>query len=257
MGLALLGACRAAPPAAPRALEAAPPFMRGNYETFSREAAVAVALREWRGWGSPVHDEPPGSRPPPLPEEKPERQEGYWQRVGEYWWTTMGPEAAAGSWTGRHGPGGMVFDAARDGDFAWSAAFIRYVLYSAGIGMRLPPGVSHAEYIHAARDRPGEVGMRAHEASAYAPRAGDLVCYGREDSQAVRLDRMPARFPAHCDMVVGPGAGEIAVVGGNVADAVSMKHIPVDETGRIADAAGRPYDPRYPWFAVLEVLYAR
>jgi hypothetical protein len=238
-------------------LAGAPAFMRGGYEGFSREAAVAVALREWRAWGSPVRDEAPGSRPEPAEWEKAERQEGYWQRVGEYWWTTLGATQAAGGWTGRHDGAGRVFDAARDGDFAWSAAFIRYVLASAGAGEGLPPGVSHASFIQAAAVAPARVRMRAHGLE-YPPKPGDLVCHGRGGGPVPRIGALPAgSFPAHCDIVVAVGSEEISVVGGNVGDAVSLKHVPVDETGRLADARGVPYDARYPWFAVMEVLYVR
>jgi len=258
--LSLLAACGSTPPArAPVAnnLDGAPPFMRQGYEPYSRAAAVAVALREWRAWGSEVHDEPPGSLPPPRPEDKPERQEGYWQRVGEYWWTTLGSTRPESGWTGKHAAGGMGFPANRDGDYAWSAAFIRYVLYSAGAGTSLPPGLAHASYILAARDTPRQIRMRAHGLGQYAPQPGDLICYGRASSRPLSLDSLPSGFPAHCDIVTGIGSDTIQVIGGNVADTVSMKHIPIDAQGRMGDAAGRAYDTRYPWFTVLQVDYDR
>ncbi len=257
---ALLAACGPTPAARPPVatnLDGAPPFMRQGYEPYSRQAAVAVALREWRAWGSQVHDEPPGSLPPPRPDDKPERQEGNWQRVGEYWWTTLGPTRPESGWTGKHGAGGLAIPANRDGDYAWSAAFIRYVLYSAGAGTSLPPGLAHATYIQAARNTPRQIRMQAHPVADYAPDAGDLICYGRASSRPLTLDSMPSSFPSHCDIVTGLGSGTIQVVGGNVADAVSMKHIPVDAQGRLADTTGKPYDTRYPWFTVLQVNYDR
>lgn len=236
----------------------APPFMRDGYAPFSRSAAVAVALREWRGWGAGVNDDPPGSRPAPRGEDKLERQDGYWQRVGEYWWTTLSPDQMEAGWTGRHGPGGFEIPAGRDGDYAWSAAFIRYVLYSAGAGRGLPAGLSHAGYIQAAVQMPGTARMRAHAIGSYGPQEGDLICFGRGNFRSVRLENMPAGgFPSHCDIVVRNDGRSIAVVGGNVDDAVTMKNVPVDEQGRIGDALGRPYDTRYPWFAVIEVAYER
>jgi hypothetical protein len=63
----------------------APPFARVPYAPFSRAAAVAVALDEWRLWGSRV-DNDPFAHKPVSPDAIPERQEGFWQRVGEYWW---------------------------------------------------------------------------------------------------------------------------------------------------------------------------
>ena len=58
-----------------------PPFARVPYEPFSRTSVVAIALREWRLFGEPVDDDPPGTRPRPAPEDKPEREPGLWQRV--------------------------------------------------------------------------------------------------------------------------------------------------------------------------------
>ena len=77
------------------------------YEPLSRTDSVAIALREWRLFGSPVDDEPPGTRPKPLPEEKPERQAGLWQRVGEYWWISQDPSRIEAAWTGKHDDNGL------------------------------------------------------------------------------------------------------------------------------------------------------
>ena len=70
--LVALSAC--APP--PSADAHVPPFARIPYEPFSRDAVVAIALREWRLFGSPVDDDPPGSYRPATPDDKPERQQG-------------------------------------------------------------------------------------------------------------------------------------------------------------------------------------
>src|SRR5215467_16182648 len=70
-----------------------PPFARWPYQAFSREAAVQIALREWRAFGQPVV----------LPNmELPvdwERAEGMWQRVGEYWWLGLDPNWRQQNWT--------------------------------------------------------------------------------------------------------------------------------------------------------------
>src|SRR5438874_1908413 len=63
-----------------------PPFARWPYQAFSREAAVQIALREWRAFGQPVVY--PNVE---LPEDE-EREEGLWQRVGEYWWLGLRSE---------------------------------------------------------------------------------------------------------------------------------------------------------------------
>jgi len=73
-----------------------PPFARWPYQAFSREAAVQIALREWRAFGQPVVF--PNIE---LPEDE-EREEGLWQRVGEYWWTGLDPSWRQQGWTGIH-----------------------------------------------------------------------------------------------------------------------------------------------------------
>jgi len=62
-----------------------PRFARWPYQAFSREAAVQIALREWRAFGQPVVF--PNIE---LPEDE-EREEGLWQRIGEYWWLGLDP----------------------------------------------------------------------------------------------------------------------------------------------------------------------
>jgi hypothetical protein len=47
----------------------------------------------------------------------------------------------------------------------------------------------------------------------------------------------------------------LSVIGGNIDDAVSLTHIPTDSHGAISAPDGQSYDTRYPWCAVLEVLY--
>jgi len=55
-----------------------PEFAAKPYEPFTREDTVAIALREWRLFGSVVDDDQGEA----APTQKPERQPGLWQRVG-------------------------------------------------------------------------------------------------------------------------------------------------------------------------------
>ena len=50
--------------------------------------------------------------------------------------------------------------------------------------------------------------------------------------------------------------GNISVVGGNVDDAVTLKHVPVTPDGRLANADGTVLDGRYRWMVVLRLLVA-
>jgi hypothetical protein len=239
-----------------------PPFARVPYEQFSRGSVVAIALREWRLFGQPVDDDPPGTRPPPAPEDKPEREPGLWQRVGEYWWLGMDAGSPESGWTGKHDGQGQVFPADQDGEFAWSAAFISYVMRIAGAGPHFPYAADHAEYINIAKQMAtgatsGWV-VAAERPSAYAPQPGDLICMGRGKAAALTYDDLPAGlFPAHCDIVVDTSVpGQIAVIGGNVDDAVTMKHVPVTADGKLAGPDGVVLDTRYPWMVVLRLLVA-
>jgi hypothetical protein len=217
-------------------------------------------LREWRLFGMPVDDDPPGSRPPPLPDAKPEREAGLWQRVGEYWWLGMDAGTRQSRWTGKHDARGHVFPAQDDEAYAWSAAFISYVMRVAGAGTRFPYSDAHHVYIDEARlvslGRAGWA-VSAERPAAYAPLPGDLICASRT-AVPLTFDALPAgRFAAHCDIVVAREANALEVIGGNVDDAVTLKHVPVTADGMLANATGAVLDARYPWFVVLRTLYER
>jgi Uncharacterized protein conserved in bacteria (DUF2272) len=254
--LALTGCAAPHPPAAPVLVgddAQAPPFARVPYQPFSRDAAVQIALREWRAFGSVVLS--PGEQ---LPYDA-ERADGYWQRVGEYWWLGLPLGNPDGAFTGKHTQSGAVFPASQDRDYAWSAAFIDYVMRMAGAGHRFPYAADHADYINAAKEhamgrQPG-LAVTAERPMAYAPRLGDLVCMWR-DYHPVTFDALPAgRFPGHCDIVVALHRGYLDGIGGNVANTVAMWRIPVAADGRLALPDGTIVDPAHPWFVVLKVDY--
>ncbi len=237
-----------------------PDFARRPNVPFSRAEVVAIALREWRLFGQPVDDDPPDTRPVPLPDDKPERQAGLWQRVGEYWWTGMDAGMREGSWTGKHDDFGAEFPATSDANYPWSAAFISYVMRIAGAGTRFPYSPSHATYINAAYDvaqgRDRDNAVTAERADAYAPKAGDIICASR-GRRRVRFEDLPTSFPGHCQIVVQAAPGMLSTIGGNVDDAVTMIHVPTTPDGRLAYPGGDLADTRYPWFVVLRVLYDR
>ena len=70
---------------------------------------------------------------------------------------------------------------------------------------------------------------------------GDLICTGRSAAKTIRFEDLPAGgFASHCDIVVGHRTqASLSVIGGNVDDAVTMKHIPTDAAGRIAAPRGQ------------------
>jgi hypothetical protein len=261
----LIGAAAVSGCAGQTHLVHAPPFATVPYDPFSRAAVIAIAQREWRLFGSPVDDDPPGAHPPPAPDQKPERAEGLWQRVGEYWYEGQPAGNPEATWTGKHDSQGRVFPAARDGDFAWSAAFISYVMRIAAAGDSFPYSPNHSYYIDIARRMSqGLVSgydLTAERVQDYAPQPGDLICMGRDTAAGMSFADLPAgTFPAHCDIVVdAPRPGQtppvIGVIGGNVDDAVTLKHVPVTADGKLAEPGGAVVDARYPWFVVLRMLY--
>jgi hypothetical protein len=232
-----------------------PPFARWPYQPFSREAAVQIALREWRAFGQQVVF--PNVE---LPVDE-ERQEGMWQRVGEYWWLGLDPTWKEQAWTGIHDENGQVFPENQDGNYAWSAAFISYVMRIAGAGSRFPYTETHSDYINAARRHglglePGTA-LTAERIEVYAPQRGDLICYWR-GRQPVTYDELPTgRFPGHCDIVVAIRPNELDVIGGNVDNAVAMKHIPATSDSHLAGSDGVVIDPDHHYFVVLRVEYLR
>jgi hypothetical protein len=225
-----------------------------SHDRFSRVTAVAIALREWRLFGAPVNDDDH------LNWDKAERAEGLWQRVGEYWRVGMNPGAPETRLTGKHDESGREFPPEEDEKYAWSAAFISYVMRTAGAGQAFPYAPDHATYINAAKRMTLGTDnlslMTAERPVSYSPVPGDLICYGRDQAASLSYDNLPTTgsFPAHCDIVVGPPvSGVISVIGGNVQDTVTMRHVPVTGNGRLAAPNGEVLDQRWKWMVVLRV----
>ncbi len=233
-----------------------PPFAKIPYEPLSRQAVVAIALREWRLFGQNVANPDADA----IRSVKPEREVGLWQRVGEYWWLGLNAGSVESGWTGRHDGHGALFPPGQDGDYAWSAAFISYVMRMAGAGNRFPYSADHADYINAAKrvslGQASEWLVSAERVQDYAPRPGDLICFGRGTARGLRFEDLPTPglFTSHCDIVVDAMVpGRISVIGGNVEDSVTMNTVPVAADGKLATPEGVVLDTRFPWMAVLRL----
>ena len=200
--LLALGSCAAKPPETvssptvapkltPRELYHVPDFARVPYEPLTRADAVAIAMREWFAFGQPVDDDPPDTRPPLPADLMPERMPGLWERVGEYWWLGQDADRPEAEWTGKHDAEGTEFSADQDDYYAWSAAFISYVMRMAGAGDGFPYARSHYIYINAAaRQAQGrEKGwvITARRPSEYPPALGDIICTGRDRAKRMRF----------------------------------------------------------------------
>ena len=245
----LLAACAASP-------SRVPAFVAKPYEPFVRANAIAIATREWRLFGSLIDEASLEGWEAGSPLEKPERLPGIWQRVGEYWWLGQNPDEAASAWTGKHDAGGAVFPFTDDERYAWSAAFISYVMRIAGAGDRFPYSPNHATYVNAAAAGRSSI-LRAEPPESYAPKLGDLICRGRYRAADLTFRDLPTSYtwPGHCAVVVSGTSGILDVIGGNVEDAVRLTHVPVTERGTLGNPGEPVLDQRYRWFVVLRVLY--
>jgi hypothetical protein len=224
-----------------------PDFAAKPYVPFNREDAVAIALREWRLFGG-VSDLPSSPEPAVA---KPERAPGLWERIGEYWWLGLGGNGREARWTGKHDESGRVFPAFDDERYAWSAAFISYVMRIAGAGDRFPYAANHAAYVNAAASGRSSI-LTAHPPQSYAPKPGDLLCFGREWASGLHFSDLPKGgfWPGHCAVVVARQENTLSVVGGNDEDAVTMDHVTIASDGGLSSL-----NHRIDWSIAIEVRY--
>ena len=241
--LLMLGACAGTPPlAAPL-----------PYPPAARERIVRIALAEWADWGGTVVEAgvPGGSTGA-------ESEPANFPRVLAYWRAVPQDEGAIGRNRALYaraiaGTGG---DALWREPY-WSAAFVSFVLASAGVDRReFPPSAAHADYVDALiRDAaafPATAPFLPRGPFEAPPRPGDLLCADRGPAP-IRDWRQRAadagRFrPMHCDIVVRAGPGLVEAVGGNLRDSVTLTRFPADAMGYLLPRpAGEPL-----WFVLFQ-----
>jgi hypothetical protein len=120
----------------------------------------------------------------------------------------------------------------------WSAAFVSYVMRSAGAGSAFHYSTAHQTYIRAARRNRLTWNTAnpfwAFRAAEVSPRVGDLVCASRSNSGAT-YDNIgdPQRRATRCDVVTDVQPGRIRVVGGNVDQTVGERWLRTLPDGRL------------------------
>lgn len=204
---------------------------------------VTLARQEWGQFGHPVVQEDAAGRaslafaPGVAPTH--ELQEPMLTRVLLYWYAVS-----------RHpiiGPDGELRP--------WSAAFIAWLAAGAGYTpQEFPRTVLHWDYIERflANGPDPTSGFVAHDPQLHAPHVGDLVCNARNDARRPDFTAQAESFatlqrgPYHCDLVVALRADHIEVIGGNVADTVSMTRLAIGPDGRLAP------DSKRRWVTVIE-----
>jgi peptidoglycan hydrolase-like protein with peptidoglycan-binding domain len=131
-------------------------------------------------------------------------------------------------------------------DHPWSAAFISWVMKTAGAGSAFKYSSAHSTYTRWAKDnRLGNSAnpFKAYRISELAPQVGDIVCKRRAGSGATYENIRPG-MKTHCDIVTDVRPGRLVTIGGNVSNSVS-------QTAPRTDAGGFLSDPNY--FAVIRI----
>lgn len=138
------------------------------------------------------------------------------------------------------------------GNWAWSAVFISWVMRKAGLSERqFLTGDSHSMYVVDARDGILPAPAFRIEPLPAMPRPGDVICAGRGSDKYLAS---PAAIgfgttPMHCDIVVevDPAARLVKAIGGNVQQSVSMELIELGDSGMIDGVT----NAHMPWLLIM------
>ncbi|TAA45613.1 DUF2272 domain-containing protein [Pseudoxanthomonas winnipegensis] len=173
-----------------------------------------------------------------------------WQRVAGYWRESgtlsqvVGEPGAASCWAP---PGNRFTDndcRAFLIDTPWSAAFVSWVMTRAGV-MNFTRSPRHIDYIRAAFRDGGSGGpYRFTDPTIEKPAPGDLLCFIRNRRQVMGFAGLNAALASragvpnqsHCDIVVAANVGgdrTLHLIGGNVLNAVTMRQLDLDRSGRV------------------------
>ncbi len=175
-------------------------------------------------------------------------------------------------------------------DTPWSAAFVSYLMKTAGfLPAEFAFSDTHADYVGAAFEasaaeaagRDTGYAFRACDPARTRPRAGDLLCATRAGTAGITrfgalaaalAERSPGQpFPMHCDLVVRSDQGgdaKLEAIGGNVVQSVTLSRMTLNASKVLsaayvagaaprADCAGdgprcRGSLSRRPWVVLLQ-----
>lgn len=126
-------------------------------------------------------------------------------------------------------------------DTPWSATFVSWVMARASLN-DFPASPRHMDYIRAAYRQTGP--YRLADPASAKPAPGDLLCYVRNQQHvlghagllAALSGHAPLPAQSHCDVVVAANVGgdrRLYLIGGNVLNAVTMRLLPLDRSGRL------------------------
>ena len=176
--------------------------------------AAQVALGEWKRFGEQTYDASGNA----THVGHKEGETPYYQYVGEYWKVGVNNDTLTG----------------RDHSVPWSAAFISWVMQTAGAGDRFHYSPQHSVYIFRAikdllQAKP-QAGYYCYQLRECKPQVGDIVCWARQTGIDYQHQN-GGDYAGHCDIVVEVNPGEIQIVGGNVGDSVTKRPLPLNAEG--------------------------
>jgi hypothetical protein len=176
--------------------------------------AAAIALAEWQRFGGQTYDINGNA----TRVGHKEGEDPYYQYVGKYWKDGVNNDTLTGL----------------DHSVPWSAAFISWVMRTAGAGNRFSYSPQHSVYIFRsikdllqARPQASYYGYQFRE---WKPQVGDLVCWARREGIDYQHQN-GGDYPGHCDVIVEVGSNEVQVVGGNVGNSVTKRPLALNDGG--------------------------
>jgi len=240
--LLLLSAC-----AAPARLHEEPPIV---YPAALRDQLVALATSEWEAFGRGVSDYR-GAEVIELQAPRWKDDPRVFHHIQAYWNAVRGEREKWPRYIREQRAVYRGSDAPAWRDIPWSAAFISYLMRSAGVDRAdFYWSAAHSFYLDHAIRASRRWGTRALytplDLSEHRPEPGDLLCQDRSHPPDKRLlsvaerARELGRFrPMHCDIVVARAPYRLSLIGGNLGKAVRLIYLPLDSYGRL-----RPWPPQ-------------
>jgi hypothetical protein len=203
-----------------------------------RRRLVELAVQEWAFFGFALVDHTDVDDDDGFPRRSRRPGDAQSTRVAAsiagYWTVAPGGDWIIGSqnkiWNGLDGVEARW-------RFAWSAAFVSWVMCEGGLGDsdQFQRAIAHHVYIdqaiRARDERASRAAFIAYNAGEAAVAPGDLLCSSRRPAYSTLEDRrrqMGAGARTHCDIVVkvDPAAERILAIGGNVRGTIGLKILP-------------------------------
>ncbi|OQP85673.1 hypothetical protein BTR14_14495 [Rhizobium rhizosphaerae] len=205
------------------------------------DAVKAIAFKEWEFFGKDeqgsdhfVHGAPK------------ETVEPYASRIGDYWLSI--PSDDYDQKVKQYAPKlGKLDGTIRV--LPWSAAFISYVMQSAGAGHAFPYSSGHYTWIRKAIENAAAqkhfAPLVGYPLSSYPLQVGDLIGGPRGEYSKLHYEDVlkTGWFKSHSDLIVeiDREKRKAYAIGGNVGQSVARTEVDLDADGKLADG-------KRPWF---------